>query len=276
MRDLPDDARLVLCDIWGVLHDGRATFPGAVSALGRWRGEGRTVVLITNAPRPASVIARQLDGLGLPADRYDALVTSGDAGLAFVVELGARCAHIGTGSDLRALAEAGFVPTADGDEPVVVCTGFDDRRVAPQDYDEELRAMRARGALLACFNPDREVIHRGVRELCAGTLADRYAAMGGEVLFTGKPFPPIYDRAFALAAERAGRRFGPGETVAIGDGIATDMVGAARNGLRFLFVAGGIEGEAIARGGLAAIMEEADRTHRLGGFAPIAVVPGLS
>jgi HAD superfamily hydrolase (TIGR01459 family) len=275
MIDLPEDARVILCDVWGVLHDGVAAFPDALAALARWRGEGRVVVLVTNAPRPSAPIARQLAALGLTEDRYDALVTSGDAGLAFVRARGGACALIGTASDRTALAEAGFVPSTRGDEPIVVCTGLDETRADPADYDEELRAMRARGALLACFNPDRVVLHDGVRQVCAGAIGDRYAAIGGEVVFTGKPFAPIYARALDLAGERLGRVVDRGEVVAIGDGIATDMAGAAREGLRFLFVAAGIERDEIARVGLDRVLADASERHDLDGFAPIATVDAL-
>ncbi|WP_419825334.1 TIGR01459 family HAD-type hydrolase [Sphingomonas sp.] len=276
MIALPDDARVILCDVWGVLHDGVAAFPPALDALDRWRAEGRIVVLLTNAPRPSVAIARQLDGLGLTKDHYDALVTSGDAGLAFVRERGGACALIGTARDRAALAEAGFVPGDAGDEPIVVCTGLDERRRDPADYHEELARMRARGALLACFNPDRVVLHDGAREVCAGAIGDRYAAMGGEVVFTGKPFAPIYARALDLASLRLGRLVERGEAIAIGDGIATDMAGAAREGLRFVFVAAGIERDEIARVGLEQVLAEAADAHTLGTARPILTVEALA
>lgn len=275
MIELPADARVVLCDVWGCLHDGVAAFPGAMAALGRWRAEGRIIVLVTNAPRPRIAIARQITVIGVAPDSYDALVTSGDAGLAFVRGRGGDCALIGTAADRAALAEAGFVPTAHGAEPIVVCTGFDGRRATIDDYMPELEAMRARGAAMACFNPDRAVIHGGATILCAGLIADRYAEMGGAVTFTGKPFAPIYDRAFALASRQAGRTLGPADAIAIGDGIATDMAGAAAQGMRFLFVSDGIERQAIVRSGIDAVLAEARDLHDLGGFTPWRVIDAI-
>ena len=49
---------VVLCDVWGVVHNGVAATPEACDALTRFRAGGGTVVLITNAPRPGAAGAR--------------------------------------------------------------------------------------------------------------------------------------------------------------------------------------------------------------------------
>src|SRR5690606_24862287 len=98
-------------------------------------------------------------------------------------------------------------------------------------------------------NPDK-VVRQGDRLYpCAGALAERYEALGGKVLMAGKPFPPIYDQCLGLAAEALGHAVERSQALAIGDGLHTDVEGAARNGLSMLFIAGGIhEAELQAHG----------------------------
>lgn len=264
MIALPPDARLLLCDVWGVVHDGTRAFPGALAALTRWRAEGRTVVLVTNAPRPSGPIRRQLSALGVGPEHYDAIVSSGDAGAALVRARGGSAGFIGTPADRAALEEAGLTLTAPADAPLVACTGLESARPEPADYDAELAAMRARDAHLLCFNPDRVAFHGDSLEWCAGAVAERYAALGGAVTYTGKPYPPIYARALELAEAAAGRRFVAADVLAIGDAVPTDLIGAARCGFRFLFVTGGIERDAVAAHGLAAFLDRARTEHALG------------
>jgi HAD superfamily hydrolase (TIGR01459 family) len=272
---LPDDARVVLCDVWGVLHDGVAVFPDALTALDRWRAEGRIVVLVTNAPRPRAAIARQLDGLGLTADHYDALVSSGDTGLVMARAAGGRVGFLGAAHDRAALLAAGLDLGPVEGASVVVCAAFDGGRDTVESHEPELTAMRAAGARMLCLNPDRWALHAGVREPCAGLLADRYAGMGGEVVFTGKPFPPIYQRALALAAEARGTAVDPAEVVAVGDAVVTDLLGAATMGFRFVFVTQGIEAEEIAGSGIEAFLTTTRAAHGLPDFQPRAITDAL-
>ena len=69
--------RALLCDAWGVIHNGVELFVGVADALTQFRAHHGPVIIITNAPRPSSIIPPQLDKLGLPRSAYDAVVTSG-------------------------------------------------------------------------------------------------------------------------------------------------------------------------------------------------------
>jgi HAD superfamily hydrolase (TIGR01459 family) len=277
MIDLPDDARLLICDVWGVVHDGVRAFPGALAALARWRGEGRTVVLVTNAPRPSVAIRRQLGALGVDGRHYDAIVSSGDAGVALVARSGAaEVGFIGTAVDRAALEEADVRIAAGGGEALVVCTGLDARRPAVDDYADELALMLGRGAEMLCLNPDIVACPGDRLELCAGAIAQRYEAMGGAVTYTGKPHRPIYDAALVVGEAAAGRRFATVDVLAIGDAVPTDLVGAARMGFRFLFVTSGIERDAIAEHGVDSLLTQAHDRYGLTGFAPHRVVDALA
>lgn len=248
LADLAPRYEAILCDVWGVLIDGRAHFPAAAAALQRFRAGGGKVVLITNASRPSEEVRGQLDRLGLPRVAYDDLVSAGQLTmLEMVARRGQACHQLGPERD-NGLFEAAarlldgalrLVPLAEAD--YVVCTGLvDERNETPDDYAPTLAAMRARDLPMLCANPDIVVGVGGELVWCAGALAERYAAMGGRVVMAGKPHPEIYQAALAGLARLAGRSVDPAKILAIGDGVATDLAGAARAGLDSLFLLEGV------------------------------------
>jgi len=239
---------LILCDIWGVLHNGVASFAEASDALVSFRRRGGAVVLISNAPRPSPPIARQVLTLGVSPDAFDAVVTSGDVTIGLMErQAGDQVLHIGPERDLTlvdAVAEAtGARPRLASleDAQYVLCTGLrNDEAETLGDYEPELQAMSVRDMTMICANPDI-VIHRGDTLIyCAGALARRYEELGGAVVYAGKPYAPIYDRALTLAEHIRGAPIEKPRVLAIGDGMRTDIAGAARAGLDALFVTGGI------------------------------------
>lgn len=261
---LPDRYRLILCDLWGVVHDGVQLHPGAAERLLKWRQEGRFVVLLTNAPRPADSVERQLAGFGLARSCYDAIVTGGQAGIAALSALDAPVGLVGTAAD-RADLERNCVRIAAGDEFTdLACTGLEERRPDPDDYRADLERWVARDVRLHCLNPDRIVEHGGVTEACAGAIADRYAMLGGRVTWYGKPYPAVYSHALALAGDPPAD-----EVLAIGDGLQTDILGAARMGFDAVFISGGID--AGAR-----FPEDFGVRNGLGDWRPQAVVESLA
>ncbi len=233
----------VLCDVWGVIHNGMASFPAACEALARFQRERGPVVLISNSPRPAQDVRDQLRALGVPDAAWSGFVTSGDAtrgelasrapGPAWAIGP-ARDAPLYDGTGVR------FAETPE-DASFVSCTGlFDDEVETPQDFRARLEVCAARGLTMICANPDR-VVQRGDRLIyCAGALADLYLELGGEVVMAGKPYAPIYALARQEAARLTGRSVDNDRVLAIGDGISTDVRGANREGLALLFIAEGV------------------------------------
>jgi HAD superfamily hydrolase (TIGR01459 family) len=238
---------VVLSDVWGVVHNGIAAHPGACDALIRFRAKGGKVVMITNAPRPNADVARQIAKFGVPADAYDGIVSSGDVTRAVIKSRpGQSIFHMGPERDRPIFAglDVRFAPLESAD--YVVCSGlFDDEAEKPDDYRPRLEQMLARRTFMLCGNPD-VVVERGDRLIyCAGAVADLYAAMGGEVLFAGKPYRPIYEQALA----QAGRIDVPLKRVlAIGDSVRTDLTGAHSFGIDCLFVVAGIHAEELGTG----------------------------
>ena len=274
---LPTSYRLVLCDLWGCIHNGVQVFPAAMELLEAWRLQGRVVLLVTNAPRPAQVVESQLDRLGLSEGSYDAVVTSGDTGIASLIDQGlTEVGFIGTAGDRVALAGTGLHLRAGPDGPDVVCTGMPTPDWDPVSQNEVLRGMRARGARLHCFNPDRVVVRGDTLEPCAGAVADRYESMGGEAIWYGKPYAPIYERCLATGSDRIGRKVSPTEVVAIGDSLSTDVAGAVEQGFAFVFVTHGVEADRVARLGVPGVMRAFSEERGLPLAEPLAVVRELA
>jgi HAD superfamily hydrolase (TIGR01459 family) len=237
LNELAGTYDCLLCDVWGVLHNGVAAFPAAVEALRRFRaGDGR-VVLITNAPRPAEPIRVQLRSLGVPDAAYDALVTSGDVTREVIAARpGVKLMHVGPARDLSFYDGLAVSFVAEAEAELISCTGlFDDSTETPDDYRDQLQRLAGRRLPMICANPDI-VVERGDRLIyCAGALARVYDELGGEVILVGKPHAPIY-----VAAKRAAAELGGTRILAVGDGLATDIRGAVDNGVPTLFVTGGI------------------------------------
>ena len=269
LSDVADRYDAVLSDVWGVIHNGRESFPEAVDALRRFRETRGAVVLISNAPRPADAVVSQLDGLGVPREAWTAFVTSGDATRAELKKLGRGPVWaIGPDRD-RPLYEGLALDFADAGEAAFICvTGpFDDEADRPEDYIARFTGPAARKLPLICANPDR-VVQRGDHLIyCAGALADVYAALGGPVIMVGKPFGPIYELACQEAKRAAGGR--AERVLAIGDAVATDVMGANQRGLDCLFVARGIHAAELSNPLKAADVREL--LEREGGRAAYAM-----
>jgi HAD superfamily hydrolase (TIGR01459 family) len=245
---LSDGYDVLLSDVWGVVHNGVAATSEACDALMRFRAGGGTVVLITNAPRPGGIVMHKtLDPLKVPRAAYDGIVSSGDVTHALIAaRAGQRVFHIGPPRDIGIFngLDAPVAPVEDAD--YAVCSGLtDDITETPEDYRGLLARMRERGLPMICANPDA-VVERGDQLVyCAGAIADLYAEAGGEVIYAGKPYGPIYQQALDIARVARGRLADPRRVLAIGDSVRTDLKGAAAFGIDCLFVTAGIHAEEL-------------------------------
>lgn len=227
----------VFCDVWGVIHDGKKASPPACAALQKFRAGGGKVILLSNAPRPSAAAREQLRAFGVPDDAFDGFITSGDCCHAALAqgEFGRVMAHLGPLRDLPLLDGLGLTRIPFARASKILCTGLkDDTREDERDYQPALQALAKRGGLFLCANPDLVVMRGEERVPCAGALAKSFAAMGGEVVQFGKPYPPIYEAARALLPR------GAANILAIGDGAETDIAGAVAQGLDSLFITSGI------------------------------------
>ena len=274
---LARDYDVLLCDVWGVIHNGIAAFPAACDALLRFRDRGGTAILITNAPRSGEAVARILDRLGVSRDAYAAITSSGDVTRGIVSSrLPQAVFHLGPERDLSIFAglDVKFAKLETAD--YVVCSGlFDDTTETPESYRDMLTAMRERSLFMVCANPDVVVERGDTLVYCAGALADAYKALGGEVLYCGKPHAPIYEVALEKAAAlRGGVAPHRRRVLAIGDSVRTDLKGAAAFGLDYMFVTSGLHAEAYGSR-RAPDMAALNATFAAAAVAPKAVMRAL-
>jgi HAD superfamily hydrolase (TIGR01459 family) len=272
IADLAATSDAWIVDIWGVMHNGAGAYRAATAACRAFRCAGGTVVLLSNAPRPFSAVVPHMTTLGVPADAYDAGVTSGDVTRDMLAAWrGRRLLHVGPDRD-RGLFEGLAVRLAPAAEAeVVLCSGlYDDEHETPADYAGLLDALAARAVPMICANPDI-MVERGHRLIyCAGALAETYASKGGQVSYAGKPHLPVYERVLAEIERLRDRRVEKGRVLCVGDGIETDIAGAHGAGLRSVFVASPIF---APRGLDSAVLDELFAARL---FAPIAAMPALA
>ncbi|HSZ50958.1 MAG TPA: TIGR01459 family HAD-type hydrolase [Caulobacteraceae bacterium] len=241
---LAGDYDVLFCDIWGVIHDGAHAFAPACEALARWRETVGPVILISNSPRPYEGVAAQLDQLGAPRDAWTGIVTSGDASRALLAERSPGPVYrIGPRRDDPLFEGLGLVFADLESAAFIACSGPNDDEVeTPEDYRPLLTRAAARKLPMICANPDI-LVQRGPRLIyCAGALAQLYEDLGGEVLTAGKPHAPIYAMARDAADLGLGRPADDQRILVIGDGLATDIVGANRERLDALLIGSGIHG----------------------------------
>jgi HAD superfamily hydrolase (TIGR01459 family) len=235
---------VILSDVWGVVHNGVSAYPDAAAALKRARGRGKAVILITNSPRRHGDVEAQLAAIGVPDAAWDRVVSSGDVTRDLVQAGPRKVFHLGPERDVGLYEGLDVELVEEPEATAVVCTGlFDDEAETPDDYAEMLKRFRTRNLPFICANPDI-VVERGHRLIwCAGALARDYSQLGGRTEVAGKPHRPIYEAALRAASEVLGRTIEPGDALAIGDGVLTDVKGADQNGIDILYVSGGIHAQ---------------------------------
>lgn len=268
---------VLLCDVWGVVHDGRIAIQSSCDSLLRFREGGGTVILVSNVPVPPDAVARILDDKQVPRSAWDDIVSSGGLALEHIAASHLERIHrIGPPARDAAFFAAlpPDVPLADAD--AIACTGpFDDRTEIGETYRERLREPARRGVQFLCVNPDL-VVHVGDELLpCAGALAVVYEELGGPVLWAGKPHAIAYEAGLRKAAAlRGGKPIDRARVLGIGDAVRTDLGSAAAAGVDAWFVAGGIHRDDVLDNGQLA-PERVRSAFEVGGFGARYAAVGL-
>jgi HAD superfamily hydrolase (TIGR01459 family) len=252
MRALAPEYDGVILDLWGVVHDGTAPFPGVLDCMERLIGADKRLILLSNAPRRSDDVIRRIARIGVPERLYHGVMSSGEEAWQslkrrseqFYAALGRRCLHIGSERDLeiREGLDLTFVG-APAEADFILNTGPAEWEDTIEDYAALLRAALDRGVPMVCANPDLVVIHDGKPALCAGALAEEYERLGGRVRWHGKPYPSVYDSCLGLLGISDRRRI-----LAIGDSLRTDIAGATGAGIASLLIAGGIHAAEFGNG----------------------------
>ena len=279
MRELAPHYDGFILDLWGVVHDGTAPFPGVLDCMERLLQAGKRLVLLSNAPRRADDVVRRIEKIGVPQGLYHGVMSSGEEAWLhlhrrddpFYAALGRRVLQIGSDRDLemREGLDLDFVDAPE-DADFILNTGPAEWEDTIEDYDPLLRRAHERGLPMVCANPDLVVIHNGKPALCAGALAQHYEEIGGLVRWHGKPYASVYDSCLPLLGIDDRRRI-----LAIGDSLRTDIAGAAAAGIDSLFIIGGIHAAELRQDGrldrqkIAAALAEA-------GLQPVAIASGFA
>ncbi|HEX2941377.1 MAG TPA: TIGR01459 family HAD-type hydrolase [Rhodopila sp.] len=275
---LADRYQGFILDLWGVIHDGVNAFPHAIDCLRRLREAGKRTLLLSNVPRPSAPVQAMMRRMGIEDELYTGILTSGEAVRNALrqppdlwwAELGTRVFHLGPQRDrpvLEGLALTLAEEPADAD--FVLNTGPDDHRNPTElsEFETVLEACAQYRLRMVCANPDLEVIRGGMRVLCAGALAVRYAELGGDVRSLGKPDPAIYQPVL----EQLG--LPPDQVLAVGDALRTDIAGATSVDLQSCWVLDGVHGDALRAADGGFDLAGAEALAREAGMAPIATLP---
>ena len=249
--DLLSRYRVLFCDVWGVVHNGRSAYAEGCAALSRFRNAGGTVVLVSNAPYPSQRVEKVLAEKGVPEGCWDAIVPSGDIARAYVAECAFRSVyHLGPERYLDGADNARLNLSALDEAEAIFCSGLiRDREESAEDYREMLRPAARRELPFVCANPDLVVDVGGDLLPCAGAIAKVYEELGGEVYWAGKPYDAAYTAALRKAEELRGSTLTTSDVLAIGDSVRTDIAGAISFGIDALFIGQGIHRELVMPSG---------------------------
>jgi HAD superfamily hydrolase (TIGR01459 family) len=267
-----------ILDLWGVIHDGVTAFPDAVDCLHRLRAAGKPTLLLSNVPRPNEAAQQLMRGMGIADDFYTDILTSGEAARRALetpsdlwwAQLGQFVFHLGPSRDRGVFEGLPLTPVSEPSAAsFVLNTGPDDHR-NPSDmaeFEPVLQACAHHALPMICANPDMVVIRGGVRVLCAGSLAQRYRELGGDVRSLGKPDPAIYQPVLA--------RLGlpPDRVLAVGDALHTDIAGATGVDIAACWVLGGIHGATLRMSDGKFDTRRAEAEAVSAGLSPIATLP---
>jgi len=245
VREIADRYDAYIIDVWGVLYDGGdSAFPGVVDCLTRLKQRGAKIVVLSNSPRRADIVRERLDSIKIDRHLYDHLVTSGEETHRHLMhrpdpwyrKLGTVAIDTGPARFSGLVDGTDFTLTADvAAADLVLNTGPNalDDKVA--HYEEMMQAAIRRRLPMICANPDIEVVMDGRLTVCAGGIAKRYAELGGDIRYHGKPHKEIYERCFELLDGIDRKR-----VAMCGDGLLTDIPGAREAGIDSLLICAGL------------------------------------
>lgn len=269
-----------ILDLWGLIHDGVTAYPGVVETFQALKKAGLKTILLSNAPRRSRLLVDGMIAMGIERDLYGDVFSSGEATwqeLAnrtdpFFSGLGSRAYHIGPERDVSVLEETGIERIQSLERAsFILNTGPSDLSQTVSDFEELLKDGLARNLPMVCANPDDVVIREGQRVICAGAIARRFEAMGGRVVYRGKPDPAVYHLAVRRLSVKDFRR-----VAVIGDALETDVAGANASGLKAIWCTGGIHGEALGVSyGQPANLKVAAQLAAEQEKEPWAIIPGF-
>jgi len=243
--DIINDYDAFIVDLWGVIHDGQNLYPQVKETLQKLKKHNKKIVFLSNAPRRASAVASVLKNMGIEENLYDKIITSGEVfygclahpETSFFKPHGRNYIYIGLEKDRHILDGLHYeeVKHPEHAQFLLLAHSFYDNQPMTELMPILEQCLEQKLPLL-CINPDKEVVRiTGEEVYCAGKIAEEYYMMGGEVTYFGKPHRAVYETALLVLSGTEKSRI-----LAIGDNIATDIIGAARTKLSSVLITGGI------------------------------------
>ena len=240
VSDFADNYDAFILDIWGVIHDGGATYPGVVECMKSLHAAGKQIIFLSNAPRRASKVMDVLGKFGITRDLYHGAISSGEAAYDIIGSQekdGAKFVYIGPEKDrdlLNGLNLQEVESAAEAD--FCVATGFDNDASTLEEKLPQIQDCMDAKLKMYCVNPDLLVVRQdGTRMLCAGVIGEYYRDKGFETEFIGKPHGQVYEQCFKLLQGVAKDKI-----CAVGDNLDTDILGGNAIGIDTALCLGGV------------------------------------
>jgi len=244
--EIVNDYDAFVTSIFGVIHNKSSLIPGVRGCLEKLAENGKTILLLSNAPKRASTIIQQLSEIGIPPSLYQHIITAGEEAFTHLSQrsdpwhatLGKYCYYLGSTDDDDLIEDLEVYPVSDiSRADFILAVGFDVWHKDIDYYDKILKDAVSLRLPMVCANPDKFIMEEGKKLLRAGFLAQRYQDYGGQVRFHGKPYKAFYDQV-----QNRLKRFDKNRILAIGDGLETDILGATMAGLKTAYVTSGLHG----------------------------------
>lgn len=233
-----DDYDAFILDIWGVIHDGSAAYPGVVECMQKLKAAGKEIIFLSNAPRRSYKVKNVLAKFGVTEDLYKDATSSGEVAYQTLSKGSGKYLYIGPEKDydlLDGLNYQSVEKAADADFALV--TGFDEDDSTLDEKMPQIKDALANGLKMYCVNPDLLVVRQdGTRMLCAGVIGEYYRDQGGEVEFIGKPHKSVYDYIFTQFSPSIPKS----RIIAVGDNLETDIIGGNNSGIDSALCLGGV------------------------------------
>ena len=240
LKSIVDSYDLFFIDIWGVVHNGIKLYDNSLEVLENLSNLNKEFILLTNAPRPSSTVVNFLKKMGLNKF-FENVFTSGEAALKYLIKdlKDKKFFHIGPSTrdfDLFKSFEKNKVLNIK-DADYLLCSGLFDDHSDDLNYYKSLFSEHISKKMI-CTNPDLIVDRGDKREYCAGSVAKIFEEIKGEVIYFGKPYPPVYN----LSSETKNKK-----VLCIGDNLNTDIKGANIQNFDSLLITGGIHRYEISK-----------------------------
>jgi len=240
LKSIVNSYDLLFIDIWGVVHNGIKLYDNSIEVLENLSNLNKEFILLTNAPRPSSTVVNFLKKMGLNKF-FENVFTSGEAALKYLIKdlKNKKFFHIGPSTrdfDLFKSFEKNKVLNIK-DADYLLCSGLFDDHSDNLNYYKSLFSEHISKKMI-CTNPDLIVDRGDKREYCAGSVAKIFEEIKGEVIYFGKPYPPVYN----LSSETKNKK-----VLCIGDNLNTDIKGANIQNYDSLLITSGIHRYEISK-----------------------------